>query len=97
MKFKCPNQVDSPTVFCKNISQKYNLLPATAVVVWKNLTEFRSEGKEKVHLTGSEVLGDSEGHSVTISDYQNAQYYGPIEVCTTTRTFLLVLSFAEMK
>jgi hypothetical protein len=26
------------------------------------------------------VLGDSEGHSVTISDYQNAQYYGPIEV-----------------
>ena len=50
-----------------------------------------------MHLTGSEVLGDSEGHSVTISDYQNAQYYGPIEVCTTTRTFLLVLSFAEMK
>jgi hypothetical protein len=31
---------------------------------------------------GSEapVLGDSEGHSVAISDYQNAQYYGPIEV-----------------
>merc|ERR1719335_1809592 len=25
------------------------------------------------------VLGDSEGHSVTISDYQNAQYYGPVE------------------
>jgi hypothetical protein len=26
------------------------------------------------------VLGDSEGHSVVISDYQNAQYYGPISV-----------------
>jgi hypothetical protein len=26
------------------------------------------------------VLGDSEGHSVALSDYQNAQYYGPIQV-----------------